>query len=114
MKSRAAQPPIQTAFGVQIDGCDALVSEAINLTKKVEFTWIKQRARWGDMQSPPDRADWLCLDRVIPAAHAAGLKVLISVTTHSAGVSAPLFRDTLGPPDLFEPFAVFLSALLTC
>jgi hypothetical protein len=112
MKDRAAQEPIKTAFGVQIDGCDAPVSDAINLAKRTGFTWIKQQARWGDMQSAPDMVDWSCLDRVIPATHAAGMKMLISVTTAPAYLR-PYFRDTLGPPDQFEPFAVFLYALLT-
>jgi hypothetical protein len=49
---------------------------------------------------------------VIPTVHAAGLKVLISVTTSPAYLR-PYFRDTLGPPDQFEQFAYFLYALLT-
>jgi hypothetical protein len=106
------QLPLQTAFGVQIDGCDAPVSRAIDLVKTTGFTWIKQQARWGDMQSAPDRVDWSCLDRVISAAHAAGLNVLVSVTTSPAYLR-PYFRDTLGPPDQFEPFAYFLFALLS-
>jgi hypothetical protein len=112
MPRRVAPLPIQTAFGVQIDGCDAPISDAINLTKKIGFTWIKQQARWGDMQSAPDAVDWSCLDRVIPAAHAAGLKMLISVTTAPAYLRH-FFHNTIGPPDEFESLAYYLHALLT-
>ena len=101
-----------TEFGIQINGCDKDVPTALAMVKDMGLTWIKQQARWGDMQSAPDRMDWSCLDRVIPAANAAGLKVLISVTTAPAYLRR-ITRDTIGPPDDFAEFGIFIARLIT-
>ncbi|MGQ9890154.1 MAG: hypothetical protein ACUVSX_16945 [Aggregatilineales bacterium] len=100
-----------TEFGVQINGCDRDVPLALSIARRMGMTWIKQQARWGDMQPAPWEVDWSCLDRVIPAARAAGFKVLISVTT--APAFTRVFRDdTLGPPDNLETFGLFIAGLI--
>jgi hypothetical protein len=101
-----------TEFGIQINGCDRDVPSALRLVKDTGLTWVKQQARWGDMQDAPDHIDWSCLDRVIPMAHAAGLKVLMSVTTAPAYLRR-IARDTLGPPDDFADFGLFIAKLIT-
>jgi hypothetical protein len=102
----------RTEFGIQINGCDRDVRAALALVKDMGLTWIKQQARWGDMQTAPDRIDWSCLDQVIPAANRAGLKVLISITTAPAYLRR-ITHDTIGPPDDFAEFGYFITRLIS-
>ena len=101
-------PP--TEFGIQINGCDRNVDDAMKLAQYMGLAWIKQQVRWGDMATP-GHLDWSCLDRVVPAAHRAGFKVLLSVTTAPAHMRL-IGRDTLGPPDRFEWFGEFIYTLV--
>ena len=108
-----------TEFGIQINGCDKDVPAALAVAKRMGLTWIKQQARWADIETGPDRFDWACLDRVIPVAHAAGFKVLISVTSapahtrsiyRSAGTG--VFNETSGRPMDFRDYGRFVAQML--
>ena len=103
-----------TEFGVQINGCDKDVASALKLAKSMGMTWIKQQARWSDIEKGPGVFDWSCLDKVIPAAHNNGFKMLISVT------SAPAFTRQIyggvfkagGRPADFTHFGLFIAHLI--
>ncbi len=103
---------VKTEFGIQINGCDHDPAISTREVKAIGFTWIKQQVRWGDMSSQPGQMDWSCLDRVIPAAHTQGLKVLLSVTTAPVYLRT-VMRDTQGAPDRVEDFGLFIYDLLT-
>lgn len=101
-----------TEFGVQINGCNRDVDVALKWVAYMRLGWIKQQVRWGDMARSRTEIDWSCLDRVVPKAHAAGFKVLLSVTT-APQFTRRYFTDTHGPPDDFAEFGLFVGALLT-
>ena len=108
-----------TEFGIQINGCDKDVPSALAIVKRMGLTWIKQQARWADIETAPDRFDWACLDRVIPVAHAAGFKLLISVTSAPAhtrsiyrSASAGVFNETSGRPMDFRDYGRFVAQML--
>lgn len=105
-----------TEFGIQINGCDKDVPAALAIAKRMGLTWIKQQARWAEIETAPDQFKWGCLDRVIPTAHAQGFKVLISVTTaaaHTRQVYRGALHPTNGRPADFRDFGLFLAYLIT-
>ncbi len=105
-----------TEFGIQINGCDRDVPAALAIAKRMGLTWIKQQARWGDIEKAPGQFDWACLDRVIPEANAQGFKVLISVTTaaaHTRHIYKGIFHATNGRPADLRDFGLFLAYLIT-
>lgn len=104
-----------TEFGIQINGCDKGVPEALAIVKRMGLTWIKQQARWADIETAPNAFDWRCMDRVIPIAHAQGFKVLISVTTapaHTRQIYNGILHPTNGRPMDFRDFGLFLARLI--
>ena len=113
-RSRPGQTP--TEFGIQINGCDRDVPTALATAKRMGLTWIKQQARWGDIEKSPGQFDWACLDRIIPAANAQGFKVLIGVTTaaaHTRQIYKGIFHATNGRPADLREFGLFLAYLIT-
>ena len=105
----------QTEFGIQINGCDKDVPEALAIVKRMGLMWIKQQARWADIETAPNTFDWRCMDQVIPIAHAQGFKVLISVTTapaHTRQIYKGILYPTNGRPMDFRDFGLFLSRLI--
>lgn len=106
---------VDTEFGIQINGCDHDVPAALQVVKRMGLTWVKQQARWADIEKSRGNFDWSCLDRVIPAAASAGFKVLISVTTSPAFSRQPyadLMHPTNGRPEDFRDLALFLANLI--
>ncbi len=104
-----------TEFGIQINGCDKDVPMALDIVQRMGLTWIKQQARWADIETGPNIFDWRCMDRVIPIAHAHGLKVLISVTTapaHTRQIYKGILHPTNGRPMDFRDFGLFLARLI--
>ncbi|NJM42561.1 MAG: hypothetical protein HC853_18375 [Anaerolineae bacterium] len=102
----------QTEFGIQINGCDQDVPAALAVAKRMGLTWIKQQARWGDIEKAPGQFDWACLDRVIPEANAQGFKVLVSVTSaapHTRQIYKGIFHPTNGRPADLRDFGLFLA-----
>jgi hypothetical protein len=105
----------QTEFGIQINGCDRDVPSALMTIQKMRLTWVKQQARWADIEKAKGEFDWTCLDRVIPAANAAGLKMLVSVTSSPAFARKPyagVMHPTNGRPADFRDLALFLANLI--
>ena len=106
---------VQTEFGIQINGCDKDVPTALAIVKRMGLIWIKQQARWADIETAPNTFDWRCMDRVIPVAQAQGLKVLISVTTapaHTRQIYKGIAHETNGRPLDFRDFGLFLVRLI--
>ena len=100
----------ETEFGVQIAGCEQPIQPALKLAGEVGFVWIKQQVRWGDMTDASGRVNWECIDRVVSAAHRAGFRVLLSVTTAPAWMRAA--RTPYGPPDNLMAWGEFVAALV--
>ena len=104
-----------TEFGIQINGCDKDVGEALSVVKSMGLTWIKQQSRWANIETAPNAYDWRCLDRVIPVANAQGFKVLISVTTapaHTRQIYKGIFDPTNGRPADLRDFGLFIARLM--
>jgi hypothetical protein len=104
------QGEINTEFGIQIHGCGPDANGSVKAARELGFSWIKQQVRWGDMSPRKGVMDWGCLDRVMAAARAYRMKVLLSVTT------APRYfremRNVQGFPDDLSHFAYFINELL--
>jgi hypothetical protein len=103
------------AIGIQINGCDRPLDTTFQHVTALRLRWIKQQARWADIEKSPGVYDWRCLDAVVAAAHASRVRVLFSITT------APAFRraefralgqhPTSGRPTRLEDFGDFVSVL---
>jgi hypothetical protein len=118
MSAASAPPRIDARpaeLGIQINGCDKDVPATFAQVRALGLRWIKQQARWSQIERAPGVYDWGCLDRVIGAAHRDDVNVLVSITT------APAFRrrqaiafgmhPAHGRPDAFEDFGDFVAAL---
>jgi len=111
----AAEVKSITEFGIQINGCDKDVPQALATVKRMGLTWIKQQARWADIETATDTFDWRCMDKVIPISHVQGFKVLISVTTapsYTRNIYKGILHSTNGRPMDFHDFGSFLTRLV--
>lgn len=97
-------------YGVEIAFSGQFDPLVIDQTAALGVQWIKLEVRWRDMQ--PNEEDVIAfdsLDGLVRALDAAGLNILLTVTT------APAWARTLdeenGPPDDYAMFATFISAV---
>jgi hypothetical protein len=51
----------------------------MNNVSDLQFTWIKQQSEWKDTEDPKGNYHWDELDRIVNAAQARNLKVMISI-----------------------------------
>ncbi len=80
--------------------------------------WIKQQMRWGVFSPAPGQFDWTGFDRVINAASANNLKVMLSIVT-SPQWSHPNLQPTSddpeainAPPDDLNQYAQFVGEVV--
>ncbi len=87
-------------FGIQDDFLTGDPNDAIKQVKRLRMDWIKQQLRWGVFSPAQGQFDWSGFDRVINAASANGLKVMLSIVT------APKWSHPNLPPTADDPEAI--------
>ncbi|MGH2593491.1 MAG: hypothetical protein ACRDGG_08260 [Anaerolineae bacterium] len=73
--------------------------------------WVKQQLRWGDFSPAPGQMDWSGFDRVVDAASARGLRVMLSIVT-APQWSHPSVEGIEGPPDDLNVYAQFVGEVV--
>jgi polysaccharide biosynthesis protein PslG len=108
--ARGAFPPLLPGlrYGVNafLFGVDQ--QRVLDLTQTAGFGWLRQQVHWRDVEIGSGRYDWGTLDVAMEAAHARGLRVLLSVVRSPAWATA---GGAGGLPD--DPAAIgsFMHAL---
>jgi hypothetical protein len=84
----------------------------IGAIKGLGFTWVKQQARWEDMEKSKGQIDWAEMDRMVNNCSASGLKILLSVVT-APDWARPGDTDFSvdGPPANPDDFANFIGQM---
>jgi hypothetical protein len=84
----------------------------LQLVKQAGFRWVKQEFAWREIEGTrPGAFDWTNPDRVMDQIDAYQLKVIARVDVQPAWAGGG-FPD-VGPPDDYQDFANFLTALAT-
>lgn len=105
-------------YGIQADFLTGDPAYAMTQTARLRMGWVKQQLRWGVFSSAPDQFDWSGFDRVINAASARGLKVMLSIVT-APQWSHPNLQATKddpeainAPPDDLAAYAKFVGEVV--
>lgn len=114
----AAQPTVpplldrSMEFGIQSNAIIGDPEYTIRLIKdRLLLGWVKQQLRWGDFSPAPGQMDWSGFDRVVEAASAQGLRVMLSIVT-APEWSRPSVGGKEGPPDDLNAFAKFVGEVV--
>jgi hypothetical protein len=85
---------------------------------RVRVGWVKQQLKWGAFSAAPDQMDWSGFDRVVEAANAHGLRVMLSIVT-APNWSRPSVQGVVdaehvldGPPDDLNAYARFVGQVV--
>jgi hypothetical protein len=112
----ASSPAAMTSpdFGMQVFlfWREEVADRDLNLVKDAGFRWVKQEFAWREIEGAgPGVFDWSNSDRVMDQIDAYGLNVIarVGVQPEWAGGAFP----QVGPPEDYQDFANFLSALVT-
>ncbi len=81
------------------------------IQEKLFLGWLKQQLRWGDFSPAPGQMDWSGFDRVMDAASARGLRVLLSIVTAPQWTRASS-EGVDGPPDDLNAYAQFVGEVV--
>ncbi len=106
-------------FGIQsnaITGDPAYTMRTIK--DKLLLGWVKQQLRWGDFSPAPGQMDWSGFDRVVEAASAHDVRVMLSIVT-APRWSHPNLQPSdsdpnavHGPPDDLNVLAQFVGEVV--
>jgi hypothetical protein len=105
-------------YGIQADFLTGDPAYDMTQAARLRMGWIKQQLRWGVFSPAPDQFDWSGFDRVINAANARGLKVMLSIVTAPAWSHPNLAATTddpgaiNGPPDDLNAYAKFVGEVV--
>ena len=87
-------------------------ANAIRLTQEAGFTWIKQQVRWSQVEKEAgvyDPQEMSYLDGSVNDAHAAGLKVLLSIVSSPDFYAVPGGHSPADPSKLGDFFRFLAS-----
>jgi hypothetical protein len=78
----------------------------------IGFSWVKQQARWEDMERDKGQIDWGEMDRMVNNCAANGLKVMLSVVTAPDWARpGDTDRSVDGPPANPDDYANFIGQM---
>ena len=96
-------------FGIQSNALTGDPGYAIDLIRdRLLLGWVKQQLRWGDFSPAPGQMDWSGFDRVVDAASAKDIRVLLSIVTAPTW-SRPGVEGVEGPPNDMNEYAKFVG-----
>ncbi|HEY4691526.1 MAG TPA: hypothetical protein VIK33_19615 [Anaerolineae bacterium] len=108
-------PPLQDPsleFGIQSNALVGDPNFTMGLIKdRLLLGWVKQQVRWGDFSPAQGQMDWSGFDRVITAADAKGVRVLLSIVT-APEWSRPSASGVEGPPDDLNTYTQFIGEVI--
>ena len=114
----AAQPTVpplldpSMEFGIQSNAITGDPDYTVRTIKdKLLLGWVKQQLRWGDFSPAPGQMDWSGFDRVVEAASAQDIRVMLSIVT-APQWSRPAAEGVHGPPDDLNTFAQFVGEVV--
>ena len=107
--------PFRLEYGFQAHLLDTRFdrrANAIRLTQEAGFTWIKQQVRWSQIEKAAgvyDPQEMSYLDGSVNDAHAAGLKVLLSIVSSPNFYAVPGGHSPADPTKLGDFFRFLAS-----
>lgn len=115
-------PELPFGFGAQVNGTVGSPADSVDLADRLHVRWIKQQVQWGVYEHEQGKMDWTGYDLIIEAAHARGLRVMLSIVTAPRWThpnlppSAPPGENDpesiKGPPDDPAAFANFVGQVV--
>jgi len=105
---RAWRRPTSFGYGIQAHG-EHKLPQIVDSVEDLGLDWVKQQVRWEQIEGTQGDYGWAGLDAIVDAYHAAGFKVLFSVT--AAPDWARPGRPGDGPPDDPQHLADFMGAM---
>lgn len=86
---------------------------AMQMTKQMDFTWMKQQIRWeDDIEKQKDNRQWGSVDDIVGEAERQGISLLFSVLDAPAWAREPnADLDVVGPPADPATYAKFVGEL---
>ena len=94
------------AFGVDISSTDG---SAAAMAQELGVEWVKLHVNWAVYEEEAGTIDFDALDAMVTPYDAAGLNILLTVTAAPDWARTDI--NAIGPPDDFNKYAEFLSAL---
>lgn len=115
-------PELPFGYGVQVNGLVGDANVSADLADRLHARWIKQQLQWGVFEHEQGKIDWTGFDLIINAAHAKGLRVMLSIVT-APQWTHPGLQPSLppgendpdaidGPPDDPQAYANFLGQVI--
>lgn len=115
----APQPPtpnpdVGMGYGIQSNALVGDPAYTMRLVKeRLLLGWVKQQLRWGDFSPAPGQMDWSGFDRVVEAANAQGVRVLLSIVTAPTWARSSTGGESVeGPPDDLNAYAQFVGEVI--
>jgi LysM repeat protein len=97
------------AYGIEIFPFNQNVSTLTAQVAQLGVTWVKVEVDWKDLEPVEGQISFATLDPVVAALEANNLNILLTVSTAPSWARTSVDED--GPPDNFDDFATFVSAL---
>lgn len=104
--------PPNNAFGYGVMAFVPASASVEPFAQKIDLLgmqWVRLNVYWRDIEAVQGQPDFTALDATIEALHAAGIRVLLTVSTSPAWARADQIED--GPPDDYAPFGLFVGQL---
>ncbi len=102
-----ALPPLPFGYGVDLFFPDENVATVVDQVSLLSLNWAKVNVYWRDLEATEGAVDVTLLDDIVAGLDAAGVNILMSVTTTPTWAGA----DENSPPNDFSVFASFVGAL---
>jgi hypothetical protein len=99
-------------YGIQSNAITGDPNYTVKLIQELLLLgWVKQQVRWGDFSPAPGQMDWSGFDRMMEAASARGLRVMLSIVT-APRWSRATAESVEGPPDDLNAYAQFVGEVV--
>jgi len=105
----SAVPNGAFAYGVVAFVPNANTEQFTQQVQGLGMAWVRLNVNWRDVEVLQGQPDFAALDPVIEALSAAGLRVMLTVSTSPTWARADQTED--GPPDDYAPFGMFVGQL---
>jgi hypothetical protein len=106
---RAKSP--EYGMNVFVWGNPSTTDRDLNLLRSAGFSWQKSLFRWEEIEPQRGVFNWTESDRVVRASAAAGVKIIVRLDFQPDWARADGAHN--GPPDNYDDFGRFVTALAT-